>query len=59
VYGQAAIEDDADSPVVADVLSAFRQVIVRRGEEPMAPGDLLSLTMPSNVVHEPQDADTQ
>jgi hypothetical protein len=59
VYGQAAIEDDADSPVVADVLSAFRQVIVRRGDEPMAPGDLLSLTMPSNVVHEPEDADTQ
>jgi hypothetical protein len=59
VYGQAAIEDDADSPVVADVLSAFRQVIVRRGDEPMAPGDLLPLTMPSNVVQEPQDADTQ
>ena len=39
VYGQAAIEDDADSPIVADVLSAFRQVIVRRGDEAMAPGD--------------------
>lgn len=59
VYGQAAIEDDVDSLVVADVLSAFRQVIVRRGDEPMAPGDLLPLTMPSNVVQEPQDADTQ
>ena len=49
VYGQAAIEDDADSPIVADVLSAFRQVIVRRGDEAMAPGDLLPLTMPTNV----------
>jgi hypothetical protein len=58
VYGQAAIEDDAESPVVADVLSAFRQVIVRRGDEPMAPGDLLPLTMPTNVVHQVEDADT-
>ena len=49
VYGQAAIEDDADSPIVADVLSAFRQVIVRRGEDAMAPGDLLPLTMPADV----------
>jgi hypothetical protein len=57
VYGQAAIEEDADSPVVADVLSAFRQVIVRRGDEPMAPGDLLPLSMPTNLSQEP-DADT-
>src|SRR4029453_3452492 len=49
VYGQAAIEDEADSPVVADVLAAFRQVIVRRGDEAMAPGDLLPLTMPPNM----------
>jgi hypothetical protein len=49
VYGQAAIEDDADSPVVADVLAAFRQVIVRRGDEAMAPGDLLPLSMPAEV----------
>ncbi len=49
VYGQAAVEDDLESPVVADVLSAFRKVIVRRGEEAMAPGDLLPLSMPSAV----------
>ena len=55
VYGQAAIEEDADSPVVADVLSAFRQVIVRRGDEAMAPGDLLPLTMPTNLSQEPPD----
>jgi hypothetical protein len=56
VYGQAAIEEDADSPVVADVLSAFRQVIVRRGDEAMAPGDLLPLTMPTNLSQEPPEA---
>ena len=50
VYGQAAVEDDPESPIVADVLAAFRQVIVRRGEEAMAPGDLLPLTMPSAVA---------
>ena len=50
VYGQAAVEDDVESPIVADVLAAFRKVIVRRGEEAMAPGDLLPLTMPSTVA---------
>jgi hypothetical protein len=50
VYGQAAVEDDVESPVVADVLAAFRQVVVRRGEEAMAPGDLLPLSMPSAVT---------
>jgi hypothetical protein len=56
VYGQAAIEDDTDSPVVADVLAAFRQVIVRRGDEAMAPGDLLPLTMPPNMSQEPEES---
>jgi hypothetical protein len=56
VYGQAAIEDDTDSPVVADVLAAFRQVIVRRGDEAMAPGDLLPLTMPTNVSRETDES---
>ena len=50
VYGQAAVEEDVDSPVVAEVLAAFRQVVVRRGEEAMAPGDLLPLRMPSTVA---------
>ena len=49
VYGQAAVEEDLESPVVTDVLAAFRQVVVRRGEEAMAPGDLLPLSMPSTV----------
>jgi len=49
VYGQAAVEEDLESPVVTDVLSAFRQVVVRRGDEAMAPGDLLPLSMPAAV----------
>jgi hypothetical protein len=49
VYGQAALEEGLESPV-AEMLSAFRSVVVRRGDEPMAPGDLLPLTMPQNLV---------
>jgi hypothetical protein len=52
VYGQAAVEEDLESPVVAEVLDAFRQVVVRRGDEAMAPGDLLPLTMPTNATAE-------
>jgi hypothetical protein len=52
VYGQAAIEEDDMSAVVADVLAAFRLVVIRRGDEAMAPGDLLTLTMPANAVPE-------
>ena len=49
VYGQAAIESDDDDPAVAAVLAAFRDVVVRRGDEAMAPGDLLPMTMPSDL----------
>ena len=49
VYGQAAIESDDDDPAVVAVLDAFREVVVRRGDEAMAPGDLLPLTMPSDL----------
>ena len=54
VYGQAALEEGVDSPV-AELLGAFREIIVRRGDEAMAPGDLLPLTMPQNLV----DADEE
>ncbi len=50
VYGQAAIEESDESDAVLAVASAFRQVVVRRGDEAMAPGDLLPLTMPTNLV---------
>lgn len=50
VYGQAAIEESDESEAVAAVASAFRQVVVRRGDEAMAPGDLLALQMPADLV---------
>lgn len=53
VYGQAALEEGTESPV-AELLSAFQQIVVRRGDEAMAPGDLLPLTMPQGLV-EPDD----
>jgi hypothetical protein len=49
VYGQAAVESDNDDPAVAAVLDAFREVVVRRGDEAMAPGDLLPMTMPADL----------
>ena len=49
VYGQAAVESDDDGPAVAAVLEAFREVVVRRGDEAMAPGDLLPMSMPADL----------
>lgn len=54
VYGQAALEEGLDSPV-AELLGAFRQIVVRRSDEAMAPGDLLPLTMPQNLVEDDED----
>ncbi|HET9871383.1 MAG TPA: DUF3710 domain-containing protein [Propionibacteriaceae bacterium] len=55
VYGQAALEDGLESPV-AEMLEAFRSVVVRRGEEAMAPGDLLPLVLPQNLTPEDEAA---
>lgn len=49
VYGEAALTDSVEPPV-AQLVTAFRQVVVRRGDEAMAPGDLLPLSMPENLV---------
>ena len=49
VYGQAAVESDDEDPAVVAVLDAFRAVVVRRGDEAMAPGDLLPMTMPTDL----------
>jgi hypothetical protein len=49
VYGQAALEDGLESPV-AELVAAFRNVVVRRGDEAMAPGDLLPLTLPESLT---------
>lgn len=50
VYGSAAVEEDLDAPIVAAVIAAFRAVVVRRGDEAMAPGDLLPFTMPDDLT---------
>lgn len=49
VYGQAALEEGVGPPVEA-LLNAFRSVVVRRGQEAKAPGDLLPLSLPENLV---------
>lgn len=49
LYGQAALEDGVDGPV-APLLTAFRQVIVRRDAQAMAPGDLLPLELPKDLT---------
>ena len=56
VYGQAAVEDDPESPVVRDVLSAFRSVVVRRGDEAMAPGTCSRCTCRPPRRHGPGEA---
>jgi hypothetical protein len=55
VYGQAALEDGVEAPV-AELLTAFRQVVVRRGDQAMAPGDLLPLRLPENVEPAPDQS---
>jgi hypothetical protein len=57
VYGQAALEEGVEPPV-AELLAAFRKVIVRRGDEAMAPGDLLPLSMPANLVQTEPDTES-
>ena len=49
VYGQAAVQLDDEDPAVVAVLEAFRDVVVRRGDEAMAPGDLLPMSMPADL----------
>lgn len=55
VYGEAALTDGTESPA-AELLDMFRRIVVRRGDEPMAPGDLLSITLPEGMA---DDEDAQ
>ena len=48
LYGQAAVVEGLEPPV-RDLLAAFREVVVRRGDEAKAPGDLLPLSIPADV----------
>jgi hypothetical protein len=55
LYGQAALEDGIETPV-AEILEAFRQIVVRRGDQAMAPGDLLPLSLPENLSQQSAEA---
>lgn len=48
LYGQASVVEGLDGPV-EPLLEAFRKIIVRRGGDPMAPGDLLPLKLPDGI----------
>ena len=56
LYGQAALSDGVEPPV-AELLDAFRRVIVRRGDHAMAPGDLLPLQLPQGLAAPGGDAE--
>lgn len=59
IYGQAALEDGLETPV-AEMLEAFRQVVVRRGDDAMAPGDLLPLSVPESMTRKsPSNEDSE
>jgi hypothetical protein len=47
IYGQSALDDEADVP--EELIEAFRQVIVRRGPEAIAPGEPLPLRLPAGL----------
>ena len=49
VYGQAALEEGVEPPV-SEFLTAFRSVVVRRGDQAMGPGDLLALDLPEDLA---------
>ena len=44
---------------MADLLTAFREVVVRRGEEAKSPGDLLPLVIPADVEPGPESAEDE
>lgn len=48
VYGQAAVVKGTDGPI-EQLLETFRGIVVRRGDQPMAPGELLPITAPEGL----------
>jgi hypothetical protein len=48
LLGEAAI-GDADAPVVAPFVELFRNLVVRRGDKPMVPGELIPMTLPDGA----------
>ncbi len=51
LLGEAAI-GDADAPLVAPFVELFRNLVVRRGDKPMVPGELISMTLPEAAAGE-------
>jgi hypothetical protein len=48
LLGEAAI-GEADAPVVAPFVELFRNLVVRRGDKPMVPGELIPMTLPEGA----------
>lgn len=48
LYGEAAVTEGLDGPVEV-LLDTFRSIVVRRGDEAKAPGDLLPLNVPEGA----------
>ncbi len=51
LLGEAAL-GDADAPLVAPFVELFRNLVVRRGDKPMVPGELISMTLPEAAAGE-------
>ncbi len=45
LLGEAAL-GDADAPLVSPFVEFFRNLVVRRGDKPMVPGELIPMTLP-------------
>jgi len=48
LLGEAAL-GDADAPVVAPFVELFRNLVVRRGDKPMVPGELIPMKLPEGA----------
>ncbi len=47
LLGEAAV-GEAEGPMVAPFVEFFRNLVVRRGSQPMVPGELISMTLPES-----------
>jgi uncharacterized protein DUF3710 len=48
LLGEAAV-GEADAPVVAPFVELFRNLVVRRGDKPMVPGELIPMKLPEGA----------
>lgn len=55
VYGQAAVNVD-DPAFTQELREVFRDTVVRRGDQPMPPGNLIPLTLPPELEQQIRDA---